>query len=165
VKWYYGWSPRAAAWLRRHAIARKLTRAVLWIPVGFAWLSLRTNVALALFGVLVLLLSSGWSLRRGPVWWRVLCLLILAMGIASAQIPHWKPSLKPISPIRISVSVKVLRSQSREETARQTSLPRNIRHSLLVQRHWTRWPSRGHGAADGGAAPALITPICMELRN
>ena len=89
VKWYYGWSPRAAAWLRGHTAARKLTRAALWIPVAFAWLSLRTNAALALLGLLVLLLSLGWSLRRGPAWWRGLCLLVLALGIASAS--DWRP--------------------------------------------------------------------------
>ena len=85
VNWYYGWSPRAAAWLREHAIARKLTRAVLWIPVAFAWLSVRTDVGLALLGFLVLLLPLGWSLRRGPAWWRVLCLLVLVIGIASSH--------------------------------------------------------------------------------
>jgi hypothetical protein len=85
VNWYYGWSPRAAAWLRGHAVVRKLARAALWIPVAFAWLSLRTNAALALFGVLALLLSLGWSLRRGPAWWRALCLLVLVIGLASAH--------------------------------------------------------------------------------
>jgi uncharacterized protein (TIGR03437 family) len=85
VNWYYGWSPRAATWLRGHAGARKLTRAMLWIPVAYAWLSLRTNVALALLGFLVLILLLGWSLRRGPAWWRALCLLGLVIGLASAH--------------------------------------------------------------------------------
>jgi hypothetical protein len=39
----------------------------------------------------VLFLSLGWSLRRGPAWWKVVCLLILAIGVASAQTPHSKP--------------------------------------------------------------------------
>jgi uncharacterized protein (TIGR03437 family) len=91
VNWYYAWSPRAAAWLQVHSIARKLTRVVLWIPVAFAWLSLRTNVALALLGFLVLLVSLGWSLRRGPEWWRVLCLLLLVIGLASAHTSGWAP--------------------------------------------------------------------------
>ena len=95
VNWYYGWSPRAAAWLRGHAIARKLTRAVVWIPVAFAWLSLRTDVALALSGFLVLLLPLGWSLRRGPAWWRALCLLILVIGLASAHTSGWAPGQSP----------------------------------------------------------------------
>jgi hypothetical protein len=99
VKWYYGWSPRAAAWLRGHAIARKLTRAVLWIPVAFAWSSLRTNVACASLGLLVLLLSLGWSLRRGPASWKGICLLLLAIGVASAQVRHCKPSERlPLAP-------------------------------------------------------------------
>jgi len=103
VNWYYGWSPRSAAWLRGHAIARKLTRAVVWIPVAFAWLSLRTNVALALSGFLVLLLSLGWSLRRGPAWWRALCLLVLIIGLASAQISGWAPGQsRPVPPFRVS---------------------------------------------------------------
>ena len=85
VNWYYRWSPRAATWLRGHASARKLTRAVLWVPVAFAWLSLRTNVALALLGFLVLLLALSWSLRRGPAWWRALCLLVLVIGLATAH--------------------------------------------------------------------------------
>lgn len=100
VNWYYGWSPRAAAWLRVHSIARKLTRAALWIPVAFAWSSLRTNVACASLGLLVLLLSLGWSLRRGPAWWRALCLLLLAIGVASAQVPNCQPSERlPFAPI------------------------------------------------------------------
>jgi len=99
VHWYYGWSPRAAAWLRGHALARKLTRMVLWIPVGFAWLSLRTNAALALLGFLALLLSLGWSLRRGPVWWRVLCLLVLVIGLASAHTSDKAPGQsRPTTP-------------------------------------------------------------------
>src|ERR1039458_3122773 len=85
VRWYYQWSPRAAGWLRVHSMARKLTRAVLWVPVAFAWTSLRTNVVLASMGFVALLLVLGWSLRRGPAWWKVLCLLILALGMASAQ--------------------------------------------------------------------------------
>jgi hypothetical protein len=97
VTWYYGWSPRAAAWLRVHAIARKLTRAVLWIPVAFAWLSLRTNVALALLAVAALLLPLGWSLRRGPAWWRALCLLALVIGLASARTSSWAPGQSPTS--------------------------------------------------------------------
>jgi hypothetical protein len=40
------------------------------------------SALLALLAVIVLL---GWSLRRGPSWWRVLCLLVLAIGIASAS--------------------------------------------------------------------------------
>jgi hypothetical protein len=91
VSWYYRWSPRAAAWLRVHSIARKLTRAVLWIPVAFAWSSLRTNVACASLGLLVLLLSLGWSLRRGPAWWKGICVLLLAIGVASAQVSPCKP--------------------------------------------------------------------------
>ena len=85
VNWYYAWSPRAAAWLRAHSVARKLTRAVLWIPVAFAWSSLRTNIVFASLGLLVLLLSLGWSLRRGPAWWKGICLLLLAIGVASAE--------------------------------------------------------------------------------
>jgi hypothetical protein len=107
VSWYYKWSPRAAEWLRTHSVARKLTRAILWIPVAFAWSSLRTNVAFASLGLLVLLLSLGWSLRRGPAWWKGLCLLLLAIGVASAQIPHCKPSPKPMCPTRISASIQV----------------------------------------------------------
>ena len=95
VIWYYGWSPRAAAWLRGHAVLRKLTRAVLWMPVGFAWLSLRTSAALALLGFLVLLLSLGWSLRRGPAWWRALCLLVLVIGLASAHTSGSAPGQSP----------------------------------------------------------------------
>jgi hypothetical protein len=106
VNWYYAWSPRAAAWLQVHSIARKLTRAILWIPVAFAWSSLRTNVVYASLGFVVLLLSLGWSLRRGPAWWRVLSLLILAIGVASAQIPRCKPSPKPMCPTRISASIQ-----------------------------------------------------------
>jgi uncharacterized protein (TIGR03437 family) len=98
VKWYYGWSPRAAAWLRVHSIARKLTRAVLWIPVAFAWSSLRTSVACASLGLFVLLLSLGWSLRRGPAWWKGICLLLLAIGVASAQISACKPFVRVGAP-------------------------------------------------------------------
>jgi hypothetical protein len=94
VNWYYAWSPRAAAWLQAHSMARKLTRTVLWVPVAFAWTSLRTNVVLASMGFVVLFLSLGWSLRRGPAWWKVVCLLILAIGVASAQTPHSKPPLE-----------------------------------------------------------------------
>src|ERR1035437_784450 len=93
VNWYYGWSPRAAAWLHVHSVARKLTRVVLWIPVAFSWSSLRTDVVCASLGFLLLLLSLGWSLRRGPAWWKGLCLLILAIGIVSAQIPPANPRL------------------------------------------------------------------------
>ena len=85
VNWYYGWSPRAAGWLARHPIARKLIRAALWTPVAFAWLSLHTNVVSALLALLAVIVLLGWSLRRGPSWWRVLCLLVLAIGIASAS--------------------------------------------------------------------------------
>jgi hypothetical protein len=103
VNWYYGWSPRAAAWLREHAIARKLTRAVLWIPVAFAWLSVRTDVGLALLGFLVLLLPLGWSLRRGPAWWRVLCLLVLVIGIASSHTLGCAPGQsQSVAPSRVS---------------------------------------------------------------
>ncbi len=106
VTWYYGWSPRAAAWLRGHAIARKLTRAVLWIPVAFAWLSLRTDVGLALLGFLVLLLPLGWSLRRGPAWWRALCLLTLVIGLASAHTSGWAPGHhQPVAPSGVSEMV------------------------------------------------------------
>jgi hypothetical protein len=98
VNWYYAWSPRAAAWLQAHSMARKLTRTVLWVPVAFAWTSLRTNVVLASMGFVVLFLSLGWSLRRGPAWWKVFCLLTLAIGVASAQIPRCKPSPKPMCP-------------------------------------------------------------------
>ena len=93
VNWYYGWSSRAAAWLHVHSVARKLTRVVLWIPVAFSWSSLRTDVVCASLGFLLLLLSLGWSLRRGPAWWKGLCLLILAIGIVSAQIPPANPRL------------------------------------------------------------------------
>ena len=85
VNWYYGWSPRAAGWLARHPIARKLIRAALWTPVAFAWLSLHTNVVSALLALLAVIVLLGWSLRRGPSWWRVLCLLVLAIGVASAS--------------------------------------------------------------------------------
>jgi hypothetical protein len=85
VIWYYGWSPPAAAWLSRHSFVRKLTRAALWTPVAFAWLSLHTSVAFALTGVFVSFLLLAWSLRRGPSWCTVVCLLILAIGIASAS--------------------------------------------------------------------------------
>jgi hypothetical protein len=106
VTWYYGWSPRAAAWLRGHAIARKLTRAVLWIPVAFAWLSVRTDVGLALLGFLVLLLPLGWSLRRGPTWWRALCLLTLVIGLASAHTSGWAPGHhQPVAPSGVSEMV------------------------------------------------------------
>ena len=88
VNWYYGWSPRAAAWLHVHSVARKLTRVVLWIPVAFAWSSLRTSVACASLGFLLFFLSLLWSLRRGPAWWKVACLLMLVIGIASAQAAH-----------------------------------------------------------------------------
>jgi uncharacterized protein (TIGR03437 family) len=84
VSWYYSWSPRAAAWLREHSIARKLTRAFLWVPVAFAWSSLRTSVAFAALGLLILLLALGWSLWRGPVWLRGFCMAILVIGIALA---------------------------------------------------------------------------------
>jgi uncharacterized protein (TIGR03437 family) len=124
VNWYYGWSPHAAAWLRAHSVARKLTRIVLWIPVAFAWSSLRTNVACASLGFLVLLLSLGWSLRRGPAWWKGLCLLILAIGVASAQVSLCKPLSEPISSTRMSLSIKAFRSQSRGETAVRRHLPR-----------------------------------------
>jgi uncharacterized protein (TIGR03437 family) len=92
VSWYYSWSPRAAAWLRVHSIARKLTRAVLWIPVAFAWSSVRAGVVCASLGLLTLLLSLGWSLWRGPVWWRGLCLLVVAIGVASAQATTVSPA-------------------------------------------------------------------------
>jgi hypothetical protein len=106
VTWYYGWSPRATAWLRGHAIARKLTRAVLWIPVAFAWLSVRTDVGLALLGFLVLLLPLGWSLRRGPTWWRALCLLTLVIGLASAHTSGWAPGHhQPVAPSGVSEMV------------------------------------------------------------
>jgi hypothetical protein len=106
VNWYYGWSPRAAAWLRGHAILRKLTRAVLWIPVAFAWLSLRTNAALALVAFLVLLLPLGWSLRRGPTWWRALCLLTLVIGLASAHTSSRAPGHhQPVAPSGVSEMV------------------------------------------------------------
>src|ERR1035437_2307416 len=131
VIWYYQWSPRAAGWLRGHSMARKLTRAVLWVPVAFAWTSLQTNVLLASLGFVVLFLSLGWSLRRGPAWWKVLLVLILAIGVASAQIPQCRPSPQAMSSTRVSAPVPVLRSQSREETAWPTSLPQDIRHSLL----------------------------------
>jgi uncharacterized protein (TIGR03437 family) len=103
VNWYYRWSPGAAAWLRGHAVARKLTRAVLWMPVAFAWLSLRTSAALALSGVFVFFLLLGWSLRRGPAWWRALCLLILVTGLASAHTSDWGPKQpQPTAPFQIS---------------------------------------------------------------
>ena len=90
VEWYYGWSPQAAAWLTRHSVIRKLARAVLWVPIAFAWFSLRTNAAFALVGILAIVVSLLWSLRRGSSWWRVFCLLILAIGIASAS--EWRPN-------------------------------------------------------------------------
>ena len=103
VNWYYGWSPRAAAWLRGHAVVRKLTRGVLWVPVTFAWLSLRTDVGLALLGLLVLLLLLGWSLWRGPAWWRALCLLVLVVGLVSAHTSGWTPGYhQPVAPSGIS---------------------------------------------------------------
>jgi hypothetical protein len=97
VNWYYAWSPRAAAWLQVHSIARKLTRAVLWVPVAFAWSSLRTNIAFASLGIAVLFSLLGWSLRRGPAWWRVLCTLVLVIGVAMAQAtPRQKPHLPSV---------------------------------------------------------------------
>jgi hypothetical protein len=84
VNWYYRWSPQAATWLRGHPTARKLTRAALWIPVVFAWLTLRTDVLLALAAFAAAFMLLGWSLRRGPAWWRGLCLLIIAIGVAAA---------------------------------------------------------------------------------
>jgi hypothetical protein len=84
VNWYYRWSPQAAEWLRLHPMARKLTRVVLWVPVAFAWSSLRTNVVFTLIAFVVLFMALGWSLRRGPAWWKVLCLLVLALGIVLA---------------------------------------------------------------------------------
>jgi len=105
VTWYYGWSPRAAAWLRGHAIARKLTRAVLWIPVAFAWLSVRTDVGLALLGFLVLLLPLGWSLRRGPTWWRALCLLTLVIASPQPYLRLGAGHHQPVAPSGVSEMV------------------------------------------------------------
>ncbi len=85
VNWYYQWSPEAASWLRVHSVARKLTRAILWVPVAFAWSSLRTNALTASMGFVLLFFLFGWSLQRGPVWWRSFCLLILIVGVASAR--------------------------------------------------------------------------------
>jgi hypothetical protein len=97
VSWYYHWSPRAAEWLRAHSFARKLTRVVLWVPVVFAWSSLRTNIAFASLGFVVLFSVFGWSLRRGPAWWRVLSMLVLVIGVAMAQAtPRQKPHLPSV---------------------------------------------------------------------
>ena len=93
VRWYYAWSPQAADWLRVHSVARKLTRAVLWVPVAFALSSLRTNALTASMGFAVLFLLFGWSLQRGPVWWRSLCLLIVVVGVASAGVADFSPHL------------------------------------------------------------------------
>jgi hypothetical protein len=81
VDWYYGWSPSAAAWLREHAFARKLVRAALWIPIGFAWLSLRTHITFALLASMALFFLLITGLRRGPAWCRGLFLFVLVIGI------------------------------------------------------------------------------------
>lgn len=92
VKWYYGWSPRAAAWLRGHSLSRKVTRTALWIPIAFSWLSLRTHVAFAALAFLLFLLAMIWSLWRAPAWWRALCLPLLAVGPASPSTRSPAPS-------------------------------------------------------------------------
>lgn len=84
VNWYYSWSPRAAAWLSVHAVARKWVRAILWIPVAFAWSSLRTGIGFASLAFAALLLVLGRSLHYGPAWWRWCCLVALALGILFA---------------------------------------------------------------------------------
>ena len=131
VNWYYTWSPRAAAWLRVHAVARKLTRAMLWVPVAFAWLSLRTNVVLASLGFLVMFVSLGWGLRRGPAWWRVLCLLVLAIGVASAQPPGREPSLIVASATPPSESFSGLRSRNLESKPCAPASTLRFQHSPL----------------------------------
>jgi len=94
VNWYYTWSPSAADWLRTHPVARMLTRAILWVPVVFAWCSLRTNFIFASLGFLGLFFALFWSLRRGPVWWRGLCLLLIGIAVCSAHVPHRKPAFR-----------------------------------------------------------------------
>lgn len=101
VNWYYSWSPRGARWLRAHPTARKLARAALWIPVAFAGTSVRTGVGFATLAFLALFLAMGWTLRRGPLWWRVLWLLIVVIAIASAEVPR---SL--VFPVKSEISLK-----------------------------------------------------------
>jgi len=59
-------------------------RVVLWAPAAFAWLSLRTGVALAGVVTAGLLLLLVLSMRRGPLWWKFALALALAIGVASA---------------------------------------------------------------------------------
>jgi uncharacterized protein (TIGR03437 family) len=134
VNWYYGWSPRAAAWLRGHAVVRKLTRAVLWIPVAFAWSSLRTSVACASLGLLVLLFSLGWSLRRGPAWWKGICLLLLAIGVASAQAPPCKPLPELVPPTRVTFSTRAFRPQGRRADINYAKETKNANYSDRLER-------------------------------
>jgi hypothetical protein len=87
VSWYYRWSPSFAAWLTRHPAARKLARVVLWVPVAYAWMSLRIH-GLVVFAVFAVLLWGLWqSVRRGPLWWRLLCLLGILAGLIFAAVP------------------------------------------------------------------------------
>jgi hypothetical protein len=123
VKWYYAWSPRAATWLRAHFVARKLTRAILWIPIAFAWSSLRTSIAMTSLEFLLFFSSLVWSLRRGPAWWKGFCLLILAIGIASAQVPHCKPLPGTMAPTRSSFLRKTFHSHSREGPRAKREIP------------------------------------------
>ena len=84
VRWYYSWSPRAAAWIRGRPAARKVTRVALWVPVAFAWVSLRTNAAVALVLFLAGFVLLAWSIRKGPRWWRGLCVAVIAIAILAA---------------------------------------------------------------------------------
>ena len=146
VKWYYVWSPRAAEWLQVHSLARKLTRAILWIPVAFSWSSLRTNVACASLGFLVLLLSLGWSLRRGPAWWKGLCTLILAIGIASAQEPHYKLSLQATA------------------TAASSSFSAAAREERPPHRPEPRFAPEGHAACVSRRMPPVLSHL-LRIRG
>jgi pimeloyl-ACP methyl ester carboxylesterase len=70
VKWYYSWSPRGAEWLRARPFARKMTRTALWIPVAFAWLSLRTNTVFASVVFLALLLVLAKTAFGASMRWK-----------------------------------------------------------------------------------------------
>ena len=103
VSWYYEWSPGAAAWLRLHSFARKLTRAILWLPVAFAWCSLQTNIAFAFIGLVLIIFAFAWSIRRAPHWLRLLCLVVVAIGIASAHDCE-SPSTRDQSHVDVSIA-------------------------------------------------------------
>lgn len=87
VSWYYRWSPPVASWLASRPGARKLARAALWIPVWYAWMSLRLHGLLVLAGFALLLWGLWRSVRRGPLWWRLFCLLGIITSLIFAAAP------------------------------------------------------------------------------